>query len=147
MQRKGWTTLLSAILCSVLIAAMVLCMNGCNNKETVAPDAPASQDSDVTELGKGKSEFTLEITDPKGETTVYRIRTDKTIVGDALLEHGLIAGEEGPYGLYVKTVGDITLDYEKDGKYWAFYVDGAFASAGVDATPISVGAEYAFKAE
>lgn len=147
MQRKRWTNLLSSILCPVLIAAMVLCMSGCNNKETADPDAPSSQSSAVTVLGDGKTEFTFEVTDPGGKTTVYEIHTDKTIVGDALLEHGLIAGDDSQYGLYVKTVGGVTLDYDKDGKYWAFYVDGAYAGAGVDVTTVSAGAVYAFKAE
>ena len=47
----------------------------------------------------------------------------------------------------MKTVNGITLDYDKDGKYWAFYVDGEYATSGVDSTPITDGASYALKAE
>ena len=41
----------------------------------------------------------------------------------------------------------IVYYYDKDGKYWAFYENGAYASAGVDSTNITEGAVYAFKAE
>ena len=60
---------------------------------------------------------------------------------------GLIAGEDSEYGLYVKTVNGVTVDYDQDGKYWAFYVDGEYAATGVDSTDITTGATYTFKAE
>ena len=68
-------------------------------------------------------------------------------VGAALLSLGLIAGEDSDYGLYVKTVNGVTVDYDADGKYWAFYVDGEYAATGVDSTDITAGATYTFKAE
>ena len=88
--------------------------------------------------------FTIVDGDSKTE---YRVRTDKTVVGDALMELGLIEGEEGPYGLYVKKVGGILADYEETGTYWAFYVNGEYATSGVDLTEIEPGAAYAFKVE
>ena len=57
------------------------------------------------------------------------------------------AGDEGEYGLYVKTVNGITADYDKDGAYWAFYVNGEYASSGVDSTPIAEGESYCFRVE
>ena len=49
--------------------------------------------------------------------------TDATLLA-ALLEHGLIAGEETELGLMVKTVNGITADYNVDRSYWAFYING-----------------------
>lgn len=91
--------------------------------------------------------FTLEVADLDGKVTKHEISTDKQTVGEALLEQGLISGDVGDYGLYVKTVDGLTLDYETDGKYWAFYVDGEYAMAGVDSTDITDGSTYAFKPE
>lgn len=91
--------------------------------------------------------FTLEVTDLEGKVTKHEISTDKKTVGEALLEQGLISGDVGDYGLYVKTVDGLTLDYETDGKYWAFYADGEYAAAGVDSTAITDGSTYAFKPE
>ena len=64
-----------------------------------------------------------------------------------MTELGLISGEESEFGLYVKTVSGVTVDYDKDGAYWAFYVDGDYATTGVDGTEITAGATYSFKVE
>ena len=66
---------------------------------------------------------------------------------DALLEEGLIEGEDGAYGLYVKKVNGILADYEVNQTYWAFYINGEYAMSGVDATDIVEGATYSFKVE
>ena len=81
-----------------------------------------------------------------GETSSYAIHTDAETVGEALVGLELIAGDESEYGLYVKTVGDETLDYATDGMYWAFYENGEYAATGVDATAVTDGAHYAFTA-
>ena len=39
------------------------------------------------------------------------------------------------------------LDYDTDGMYWAFYINGEYAQTGVDATGVEDGAVYAFRAE
>ena len=44
-------------------------------------------------------------------------------------------------------VRQLPAGYDKDGKYWAFYVDGEYAATGVDSTDITAGATYTFKAE
>lgn len=150
MQMTHFKNKLSLIVCMVLIAAMALVTTGCNsNKDTLggsAPDSSMSQ-TETTVLGQGATEFTFTVTDAEGKETAYQISTDKKTVGDALLELSLIAGDDSEYGLYVKTVDGITLDYNKDGKYWAFYVNGQYASKGVDSTDIEAGSTYSFKAE
>ena len=83
--------------------------------------------------------------DKDGKETKFEIHTDKTTVGEALLELGLIEGDMGDYGLYVKKVNGITAEYEVDGTYWAFYVGNSYGMTGVDMTDIEPGATYAFK--
>ena len=92
-------------------------------------------------------EFTFIAVDLEGNEKTFQITTNKSTVGEALMDEGLLAGEPGPYGLYVKTVNGITLDYDKDGKYWAFYVDGEYGLTGVDETAIQPGSTYCFKPE
>lgn len=87
------------------------------------------------------------VVDQDGNETPFEIHTDKETVGEALSELGLIDGEEGEYGLYVKTVNGVTVDYDTDGKYWAFYVNGEYAATSVDTTPITADASYSFKVE
>lgn len=133
MQTTTFKKALSFILCIVLIAAMALCTTGCNDNNS--------------STGGEKVQFTFIVVDKEGKETSFDISTDKKTVGEALLEEGLIAGEEGEYGLYVKTVNGTTLDYEKDGMYWSFYVGDDYALTGVDQTDITAGATYSFKAE
>ncbi len=98
-------------------------------------------------IGTGSTMFTFTIVDPSGTETEFEVHTDKETVGDALLELGLIEGEESEYGLFVKTVNGITADYDRDGVYWAFYVGGDYASESVSATPVTEGGHYAFQVE
>lgn len=148
MQKTKFTRILSVILCVVLIAATALFTSGCSDKNTYEPPKEITTLSEgVSELGEGEKSFTFTITDADGNETELTVNTDKTIVGEALQELGLLAGEEGPYGLYVKTVNGITYDYDADGKYWAFYINGEYAATGVDITEIENGATYSFKAE
>ena len=164
MQKKCNKKLLSLILSMMLIVAMAFHMTACGdntNKENpvgtegqsqtdgVEGDAQSNADNQAegNVLGQGNTVFTFVVVDAEGNEKNYEIHTDKATVGEALLEVGLIAGEDGDYGLYVKTVDGITLDYDKDGKYWAFYIDGEMAMSGVDSTPVTAGTTYSFKAE
>lgn len=98
-------------------------------------------------LGEGDKQFTFTVVDKEGGETQFEIHTDKETVGEALIELGLIDGEKSVYGIFVKTVNGITADYDKDGVYWAFYVNEEYAQTGVDATEITDGYSYSFKVE
>lgn len=143
---------LSCILCLLLIASVALLATGCTNKKSAdgasASSAPTNASAaDGSVLGEGDTQFYLIVADKDGNEVKLDIRTNKTKVGDALLELGVITGDPGPYGLYVKTVNGIAADYEKDGVYWAFYVGDAYATAGVDTTDIAAGTTYALRVE
>ena len=170
MTRKNKQTFLSFILSIMLIVAMACNMTGCNGDVTEDPltgtetnetvlgnnveetenadgKVEDSAVTDVTVLGEGENVFMFLVVDVKGHEKNYEIHTDETVVGDALQALGLIAGDVGDYGLYVKTVDGITVDYETGGKYWAFYINGEYAMTGVDATSITEGETYSFKVE
>lgn len=106
-----------------------------------------SVQTEGTVLGEGSAKFILTVVDKEGAETQFEIHTDKDTVGEALAELELIDGEEGEYGLYVKTVNGITADYDKDGVYWAFYINGEYAQTGIDATAITEGDNYTLKVE
>ena len=97
--------------------------------------------------GANKTSFTVIATDLDGKETTFEIKTDAATVGEALVEEGLIKGHDTEYGLYVDEVNGIALDWDKDGKYWAFYINGEYAQTGVDATNVEDGAVYTFKPE
>ena len=158
--KKIFNSSLSLLLSIALITAIAL-TTGCNdNKETpktsdtsvsesVSSQSSLTEESrnDVIVKGEGKTKFNFSVIDGDGKTTDFEINTDKTIVGEALQELGLIEGDEGEFGLYVKKVNGITADFNVDKTYWAFYVNGAYATSGVDATEIKDSESYAFKVE
>ncbi len=156
--------LLSLVLCAALAWTVAFGIVGCSDNKTpetpetgtpaVTTTSPADSTAATTEdaaigtsIGDGNTAFTFTVTDKDGNETSFNIETDKTTVGEALLELGLIEGEMGDYGLYVKKVNGITADFDVDGTYWAFYVNGEYAMNGVDLTEIEDGATYGFKVE
>ena len=161
MNRTTAIKWLSFVLCLALIAAIALTAMGCDQAKT--PETPElNGDAAVTTTeggassetpdpnppivkGEGATVFYFNVVDKDGKETKFEIHTDKTVVGEALLELGLIEGDMGDYGLYVKKVNGITAVYEEDGTYWAFYVGNSYGMTGVDMTDIEPGATYAFK--
>ena len=144
MKNNSMKKLLSLVLAFVLTAALAL--TGCSGKPAETTEAPQSGGA-VTVLGEGAKSFELTIVDKEGVTHPYMIHTDEEMVGYALIEHKLIEGEQGQYGMYIKSVLGQVLDYETDGMYWAFYVNGEYAMTGVDQTPVTADTSYMLKAE
>ena len=150
MRKTRTKKILSLILLLVLSAAIALSAFGCDDKKddgsiTTVTTTPPDDNTNVR--GEGATSFTFTVKTKAGEEKTFTVKTDKTIVGEALQDAGLISGEEGQFGLYVKVVDGETLDYATDGKYWAFYVDGEYAPKGVDTTEIEAGKVYTFKPE
>lgn len=154
MKKTDFKKILSLLLIVCLIATIGVTLAACDSKtdttDTTAPvttTEPVTDEVPVTELGKGETKFDFVVTDADGKETKFVISTDKTTVGDALLDCGLIAGDESEYGLYVKTVNGITADYDTDGKYWAFYTNDEYAITGVESTKIEANTIYEFRIE
>ena len=149
MKNSKLTRSLSFILSVVLIAAIALFTVGCNDDKNndLGEQGTAKTIENGVVYGEGEKSFTFTVVDGEGNEVSCEVRTDKTVVGDALLELGLISGENGPYGLYVKNINGITADYDVNGTYWAFYIDGEYAMSGVDVTDIVEGSTYTFKVE
>ncbi len=163
LSKKTW----SFFLCMMLTVAMAFTAIGCNGKtgtetevaqtvetstraEEVAEAVQSEEDSAQSELqvlGEGSTQFMLSVVDGEGKESLFEIHTDKTSVGEALVELGLVEGEEGEYGLYVKTVNGITADYDADQTYWAFYINDEYAMTGVDQTSITEGDSYSLRIE
>ena len=149
MRKNLFTKKISNLLLTMmLIVAMAFTVVGCGDKnQTSDAQQTTATETESKVLGEGQTKIFFTVVDKDGNESSYEIHTDKETVGDALLEHELIAGDESEYGLYVKQVTGITADYNTDGTYWAFYVNGEYASTGVDSTPVNEGETYAFKVE
>lgn len=92
---------------------------------------------------EGAKAYTFTVVDAEGEEIVHKLTTDEEMLGDALMNEGLLEGEEGEYGLYVKSVGGITAD-ESNQEWWCLTKGGEAVMTGVDSTPVEDGAAYEF---
>ena len=119
------------LLALILAILTLVCLTACGAEKAEGPQ--------VT--------FTVTVVDGDGNAEDFEITTTKTTVGAALLEAGLIEGEESEYGLYIKSVNGIVADYETTGTYWSFYINGEYAMTGVDQTDITEGTSYMLKVE
>jgi len=128
------------ILALLLLLSTLLTLAACTQVEKTGAWESAILLSDKT-LGTGEKTVVVQIAAEEQMITLT-IQADKKTVGDALAEHGLIEGDEGDFGLYVKRVNGIEADYDKDRTYWAFYIDGEYGMTGVDLTEIKEGVVY-----
>lgn len=131
----------------LLVCVLAFAFVGCGKAETevttsAEPGETTARTERTTEttapwtwVGEGNCAFPFIVTFADGTKQSYVVSTDKATVGEALLDAGLIEGEQGAYGLYVKSVCGVTADYDADATYWALYVDGEMLQVGVDSVP------------
>ena len=123
--RKANITRFTALLLVVLIAAMAL-FTGCKEAETQT----------------GAKTITVEIIVEGAETVTKTIKTEAEFLRGALdEEEGLVIGEEGPYGLFIKTVNGVTADDSKQ-QWWCITKGGEDVFTGAESTPIADGDKF-----
>ena len=150
---------IKSILALILALIMTLCLFSCNKDEAETPETTVADGSEAaatiapeglwanatyledTAFGEGAKTVQVKVV-VDGKSVTFTIKTDAANLGDALLAHNLIAGEESQYGLYVKVVNGITADYDVDQSYWGFTKGGEYMMTGVDGTEIADGEVY-----
>lgn len=138
MKKRNFYVKISAVIISLaLIAAMALCMTSCGKTE-----APADTSS-ISTVKVAEKSFKFTVVDAEGTAKNYDLKTQKTILGEALLEAGIITEEEQKTG-FINTVNGVTLNWDTDKAYWALYVGDAFAEKGVNETEITADGVYSF---
>lgn len=135
MKKTSVYILLAVIICAVL--------SGCNVSTAPKSIWETAVYKDNTELGEGSKTLVIDVI-AEDKTVELTVHSDKETVGAALTEHELIEGEQGPYGLYVKTVNGMLADYDINKTYWSFTKDGEAMMQGVDTTDLENGAHYEF---
>lgn len=87
---------------------------------------------------EGSKSITIEVAGQDAEKTSYELKTDAEYLRQAMEEaDGLtFSGQESDYGLMVDTVNGLTADYNADGAYWSFYVNGEYCNYGIDTQPV-----------
>lgn len=127
-------------LAALLVLTLTICLAACAGGSKSGLWADALYQKDTT-LGKGDTTVQVEV-QAEDRSVTFTVKTDKATLGEALLELGLIDGEQSEYGLYVKVVNGITADYDVDQSYWSFCKDGEMMMVGVDGAEIADGEHY-----
>ena len=104
---------------TAMLLMLLMCACGANNTPDEDKVLYPEAAQSVVELGKGNKQFKFTAIDAEGTE----------------------------FGLYVNKVNGIYAQYEVTGTYWAFYVDGVYASAGIDMTEITENTAYEIKIE
>lgn len=96
-----------------------------------------------TTLGEGQ--YTLAITmEMEDKSILLTVKTNADNVKDALLEVGLIDGEQQAIGYLMSTLNGVRADYTLDGAYWMFCQAGEMLFYGIDAAPVAGEVAYEF---
>lgn len=110
------------ILALVLALVMVFALAACSGKTANAT-------------------VTVTVVHGDGSSKDFTVKTDKEMLGEALTDEKLVDGEEGPYGLFIKTVDGETAD-DAEQEWWCLTKGGESVNTGVDSTPVEDGATY-----
>ena len=130
--KKNFISVISILLALIFVLSMAFTLVACQNED------------DNGEESAKPITITLEVVGPDGSSKEHTVNTDSSKnLRQALEGAGLISGDEGPYGMYVKVVDGITADYDVDGSWWSLTKNGVMCS-GVDSTPIADGDHFEF---
>ena len=101
--------------------------------------ADATYRSDVT-IGEGAKtvSFTVEA---EGKMITITLKTDKATLGEAMLEHNLIAYNNSDY---FNVLNGMLASWSADQAYWAYYQGEDYMMVGVEDTNIEGGEAYRF---
>ncbi len=126
----------AVMLCLILLFSLVSC-----GKELQTELWKNATYTENTTLGSGATTVVVKV--EAGDKSIeLTIKTDRTLLGQALTDNNLVDGEDGVYGLMILVVNGIKADYNTDGAYWALYKNGEYATSGADTTEIADGEHY-----
>ena len=129
-----------------LLLCMTLLLSACGSREVlpqVWEDATYTED---TTMGEGYMTVDVYVT-AADKSVKLTVKTDEEKLGAALLALGIIEGDMGEFGIYIKVVNGMTADYDVDTSWWGFnkvLPDGTRETmmTGVDGVTIADGEAY-----
>lgn len=89
----------------------------------------------------GEKTFTLTVVHSDGTSKEVTIASSEEFLAPALREEGILTDDGTETGMYLIVDGE-TASWEENQAYWGFFVNGDFATAGINDTPIEDGATY-----
>lgn len=148
-------SLLLALVCVLGCFGLVACDGKQDPNETTTSGTGEQQPSETDALwanaiykddkALGNGAKTVQVEVKAGDKSItFTLKTDKSTLADAMLEHGLVAGDNAAYGLYIKTVNGILADWDVDQTYWALSKDGTATATGASGVTVADGEHYEF---
>ena len=94
------------------------------------------------ETEAGSKAYTVTVVHKDGSVKDFSYRTDKEYLAGALLEEGLVSGEDTQYGLTIITVDGEEAVWATDNAYWAIWIGEEMAMTGASETPVYDGSSF-----
>lgn len=140
-------TLLAVLLAIICVFSIV----GCENTEDTTAETLAEGEVleatglwrtakylSNTEIGEGNKTVTFTV-EAEGKSLTVTLKTDKSTLGEAMFEQGLIND-----AVFFNVLIGIEASWEKDQAYWAFYEGETMMPHGVNDEKIDGGESYRF---
>ena len=94
------------------------------------------------ETEAGSKAYSVTVVHKDGTVKDFSYRTDAEYLAEALLEEGLVSGEDSQYGLTIITVDGEDAVWATDSAYWAIWVGEEMAMTGASETPVYDGSTF-----
>lgn len=94
------------------------------------------------ETEAGSKAYTVTVVHKDGSVKDFSYRTDEEYLAGALLEEGLVSGEDTQYGLTIITVDGEEAVWATDNAYWAIWIGEEMAMTGASETPVYDGSSF-----
>ena len=92
---------------------------------------------------EGSKQVTIQIVYADGSVKTHEYKTDTEFLSQLLLEKELVTGYTSEeFGFTIESVDGITLDWSKDGAYWALYVGEEYATVSAAGITLTDGGVY-----
>lgn len=94
------------------------------------------------ETEAGSKAYTVTVVHKDGSVKDFSYRTDEEYLAGALLEEGLVSGEDTQYGLTIITVDGEDAVWATDNAYWSILIGTEYATIGASEIPVYDGSTY-----
>lgn len=132
-----------ALVLTLLMIACCFAACGSNASSGTETSGTSSTEGSSVSSAEGGKTITFTVVHKDGSSKDFTIKTDADNLRSALEQEKLVEGEEGDYGLYVKTVDGETVD-DANEEWWCLTKGGEQVNTGVDDTKIADGEAYEF---
>lgn len=117
---------------------MLLSFAACSKQDAKKTDETKKAKTTTSTTQKAEKSITIEVIGKDNKKKEFKIETKEKFLRGALEQEKLVEGEEGDYGLFVKTVDGYKVDDAKK-EWWCFSKNGKDCQKGVDETKINDG--------